>query len=153
MLINEVFDSQAQVRVVAHNNDVVEMEFSVDDMEFAFFATNESWLEDEPVVWNVEFGLRNADTGNVEYQLTRTGSAYRVLSAVQQCINKLMQIHPSIQRLVFTADPSEKSRVKLYTRLVKSLKVPGWQGEAYRNVGGLYTFVFTKQRSTRPINT
>lgn len=115
-------------------------------MEFAFFATNESWLEDEPVVWNVEFGLRNPNTGDVEYQLTRTGSAYRVLSAVQQCINKLTQMYPNIQRLVFTADPTEKSRVKLYARLVRSLKVPGWEGEAHRSGDGLDTFVFTKRR-------
>lgn len=142
MLLNEIFDSNTNIRVSSSTADVITMDFNVGDMEFSFTGINETGDEDPPESWSVEFGLRRG--GAVEHNLTQTGKAFQVLGAVQQCVIKMLTMRSTIGRIVFTAEKSEGSRVKLYDRLLRSLKIPGWTSDkvdgGWRN---FYIFVKT----------
>lgn len=137
MLLNEVFNTQTQINVTGNTSDAITIEFTVNGMEFLFTASNDTWEDDQHVSWNIEFGLRKSN-GEVDYDQTNTGNAYTVFAAVQQCTLKLIELHPEVGQVVFTAKKQEQSRVKLYDRLVRSLRVPGWTSR--KEIGGFNDF-------------
>ncbi len=142
MLINELFNATVPIQITSNNSETCIMSFVVAGHEFTFSGSLDTWEEDEGESWNVDFGLVHPD-GKIEYELTSTGNAFVVLSAVKQCCIKLISMYPTIQQIVFTSDRSEQSRVKLYNRMLTTQLVPGWK--ARKEEGGFRDFyIFAK---------
>jgi hypothetical protein len=139
MLITEILNTPAQITVDSANDGVVIMNFSLRNINYTFSGSNVTEEFDPGETWEVDFGIATQN-GHTQYQLTQTGNAFEVLAAVQQCCLKLIQMHPAIQQIMFTGDKGEGSRTKLYDRLVRSLKIPGWKGS--KEVGGFRDFYY-----------
>lgn len=139
MLITELLNTPAQIVVTNNSKEAVTMSFILRGITYTFEAINDTWANDIGETWEVAFGIPKQNN-KVEYSLTQTGNAFEVLAAVQQCCLKLIQLHPDIQQIVFTGDKGEASRTKLYDRLIKSLKIPGWTGS--KEEGGFKDFYF-----------
>jgi flavoprotein len=102
------------------------MFFVVGEMEYVFHAYETQTNDDKGnQVWNVAF---RAQKGNrTSHGITGSGNASQVMAAVIQCIKKWIELYPKVVTFFFSAKLDEPSRVKLYSRMAQSIKVPGWK--------------------------
>ncbi len=91
--------------------------FWIDDRRFIFSAFGYS---DN---WEVAFKDDQADTYSSGFKITGKGDAYRIFSAVLECLRRLDgDVNPSI--ITFSADSTEPSRVRLYRTMIRRLAAP-----------------------------
>lgn len=146
MLILELFDNPMHVEIVSNEPDVCHLAFGDQQNVYDFYGTyssdNSQINDDVNQIWYVEFSLRGED-GVSHHKATNTGKAFQVFASVRECAEILLRTHPYIERFVFSAATSEPSRVKLYDRMVKTVKVPGWKCETTRGHGTtvMYTYI------------
>jgi hypothetical protein len=141
MNLLEIFAHDIDAKVTLDKQNAFVAEFVVNNTKYRFTAREDNW-EDETSSWDVDFGILHQDR-SVEFKQKKSESPFKVFSGVFQCIKLLLDKHPEITQLVFTADKTETSRGKLYDRIL-SRSIPGWVGR--KEEGGFRDFyILTKQ--------
>jgi hypothetical protein len=127
LLLNEVFDSKANIKMYRHNIGYT-FDFAIKGIGYEFFAFSNSispthypgtnTTDDEIEYWTIEFGLSGHHDYSKAFGITGTGNAALVFSATAKCFEMFVNKEkPKI--VVFSAD--EPSRIRLYDRFAKMI--------------------------------
>jgi len=127
-LLTELFDTKVPIKLTLKDehkeNSVYTYEFGIDDLEYTFTGEiyhDKHGIEGEETILSMEFAL-GGYYDRKEYEITGTGNALKVFSAVKLCVIDLMkQLKETPDIIEFSADYEEPSRVKLYDRFMKSI--------------------------------
>lgn len=113
MILNELFDNPIPWKWVSKNEHNWEAGFDIGNMKYALTCA----FAFQFVV--IRFETRaTGDTG-----ITGTGNEIAVFATVIDIVKEIIDV-PTVKTIVFTA--KEKSRQKLYNRLVKLFEKMGW---------------------------
>ena len=108
--LNELFNQPAKVDVYQDTISTYEAEFKINNNTYLIT------MDREAEMWDIEFEL--ISTSKDGYGITGTGGEIQVFATVIDIIKKWVKKRKP-QVIVF--DAKQKSRVKLYTSLVKKL--------------------------------
>ena len=103
--INELFDTDVDIKVNTEDFSTVIYEFEIDGIKFEFNANNENGT------WEIIFSGKKRSTG-----ITGTGNAPQVFAGIAKCTDMFLKKYKPIE---FYFSAKERSRVKLYKRFSK----------------------------------
>jgi hypothetical protein len=96
-------------------------------------------------VWSIDFYEDNG--GTADYEKTGSGNEMQVFAFIIDCIRDLIQKH-SPDVITFTSDKNEGNRSRLYQRLSRRIKIPGYRFAGADDESSNYEdqFVFVKDK-------
>jgi hypothetical protein len=119
--LTEAFNSNVKGKVVRRTADVFSTEALIGSRTIKFTASNNHGN------WEVAFHERMPTKGYT-YSKTGSGSELQVFSFVIESLKTFVSIY-SPETISFTSDKSDGNRSKLYNRLSKRVKLPGYHFE------------------------
>ena len=136
MILNEVLNTMTRYSVKQNDPWHFAATFMVGDNSYQYMANSES---DDHDVWTIECALltktpnpnapddRSKDITTYNHEVTGTGNAFELLSAVAQITLNFVHFTPDATTIQLCADVTETSRQKLFTRLSSRINLPGWK--------------------------
>lgn len=143
MLIFELANKPYPIKKAYENSDETEYQFKTEngsEYEITF-----SWLGE---IVDIAFSNRSAwGTDKSAIGLTGTGDAFRIFATVGYATRRYVEYHHTIQKLTFTADEQEPSRVKLYNTMAKQLPryLPDFKLTSAKSINGYIHYEFTRK--------
>ena len=132
---NEVFDRPYEWKKESNGSNVSRFEFFDGETNFSVKLFYEDATKDNPKTIEVQFSKQKAN-GEYEFDISKSKNAFRIFATVSDILLKNLKGYKDIS---FNSKLSDKSRIKLYDRLVprlvKKLKWTGWDTD--KNQGGV----------------
>lgn len=141
-MINEVFNSSSELKITADTPNSLTAVFHIQNRQYTVVAYDDTWEdEDTCPTWRVEFSLGGTGSEG-EYHLTNDNVPFSVFSSVIQCVKIVLNKHPEIGQLVFTAEYDTPKRVALYRSMIRRIAqiLPGWQSNGEEEGGFQHFF-------------
>lgn len=126
--------------------------FIIDDIEYVVRIERDTKFPRLKLdsAYAVVFGIKGQDQYGLDYSITRTGNQYKVFSTVIEIIRSFVSDKsPSVLRFV----AEERSRQKLYNRMVRSLSSSlGFEYTIKREGNSLVYFLYKKGEDIEKIS-
>lgn len=120
MLLNEIMDTDTDIRVDTKSHDITRMSFNVGDTEYTLTAHSVPEHEGE---WFVEVAPQH--NSNPDAKPRTTVDVFKIFAGVQRCMQLLLKNYPNIQSVVFGAKDTTLSNLINQTLHRKPLN--GWK--------------------------
>jgi hypothetical protein len=118
MKLNEILDKKVDYEVVKSSSSVFHTRAEINGRIINFGA-----VEEGPGEWEIEFNEK-AD-GKITYAATGSGGELEVFAMVKASTEEFVQRYkPRV--MMFTSDKDGTGRSKLYDKLAKKFKIPGY---------------------------
>lgn len=139
MLLNEIINTRSNTinYDTFSNKSYFEVHSVIDDVPYVFIARQMMNLTDRHLYWTIAFGVNTFeyrdgyDCFDMEFDIdivpTGKGNSVKIMTWVEHCFDLFVQQYDdSVQRITFSANINERSRVRLYDRFIPVLKKKGW---------------------------
>jgi len=120
-VLSEVFNSNVRATLVKNNANAFIVKAEIGNRIIKFTAAGGSGD------WEIDFVEQSPEKGDT-FGKTGSGNELQVFSFVIDCIKEVIAIHQP-DRVSFTSDKSDVNRTKLYARIGKKVKIPGYHVE------------------------
>lgn len=117
-LITEVFNSNVRAKLIKNNANAFIVKARIGDRDIKFTAAGGAGD------WEIDFIEQHPEKGDT-FGKTGSGGELQVFSFVIDCVKELIAIHQP-DRVSFTSDKSDANRTKLYAKISRKVKIPGY---------------------------
>jgi len=136
MILSEVLNTLTRYSVKQSDPWHFAATFRISDNSYQYMANSDG---DDHNIWTIECALltntpnpndpdnRDRDVTTFNHDVTGTGNAFELLSAVAQITLNFIHLNPNATTIRLCADVNEQSRQKLFTRLSSRINIPGWK--------------------------
>lgn len=126
--IMELFDGGVAWTRTKDNGDLKYYEFQIGETRYVCHLRHGNTMFDDDhylPIWDIDFDVMDRKDNN-DFMLTGGGNAITVFSTVM-AIAKSFAKENNFPNMRFMADVTEPSRVKLYKRMISSIKLPPYE--------------------------
>lgn len=121
MLLNELFNRPAEYGIMTATANTFKAAFAVNDRTIVFLASRNS---DD--CWYISFYQMGEMTNPQIHSMTNDGGEFDVMSTVKKLMDELIARYNPTE-ILFSADRTEESRVRLYTKMVARYLPPNYE--------------------------
>jgi hypothetical protein len=130
MLLQELGDRKAKIKIVRNDDRVLDAEAQVGDRKILFSAVWMSGWRDS--YWSVVFSEETYDAENDEWNgttdATGSGGQFEVVSLITTCMRELLKKNPPEIRFYAKKGGADSARANIYRKLGDKL-LPGYERE------------------------
>jgi hypothetical protein len=128
--ITESFDSKIRGRLIQSTPNLFIVRATIGDRDIDFTASRMSLsldVESETDnAWEIMFYERK--DGDISTRKSGSGNEMQVFAFILDAINELITRY-SPDEMLFSATKTEQSRIGLYNKMIKRIKIPGYTGQ------------------------